>query len=151
MVSCSCSYQVFTSRYSDQGWGFTGNSSILVQVYDPAEQRICFSTEFIVTHRRREYVKHFEKDSELLEVTGTGFLLRLVMMTAPYSGWSSCVYSCSFDYEYDEHRAALPLRQAFIEALRDEKCGPWRRSRLMVIGQGRAGKTATVRSLLNKS
>lgn len=34
--------------------------------------------------------------------------------------------------------------------LRNEK-GPWQRSRLMIVGEGRAGKTATVRSLLGIS
>lgn len=40
-------------------------------------------------------------------------------------------------------------KKALEDALSSAK-GPWRRSKLMVIGQGRAGKTATVRSLLGQ-
>ena len=39
---------------------------------------------------------------------------------------------------------------AFFEALEGNETTHWRRSKLMVIGHGKAGKTATVRSLLRK-
>lgn len=37
-----------------------------------------------------------------------------------------------------------------LEALKSGEKAPWYRGKLMVIGEGRAGKTATVRSLLKK-
>lgn len=40
---------------------------------------------------------------------------------------------------------------AFAAALKSSEKAPWRRSKLMLIGEGMAGKTATVRSLLNES
>mmetsp|Transcript_11697 Transcript_11697/g.13522 ORF Transcript_11697/g.13522 Transcript_11697/m.13522 type:complete len:929 (-) Transcript_11697:915-3701(-) len=39
---------------------------------------------------------------------------------------------------------------AFTEAVNGGKMAPWGRAKLMVIGQGRVGKTATVRSLLGE-
>eukprot|EP00511_Aplanochytrium_stocchinoi_P000129 CAMPEP_0204823112 /NCGR_PEP_ID=MMETSP1346-20131115/1243_1 /ASSEMBLY_ACC=CAM_ASM_000771 /TAXON_ID=215587 /ORGANISM="Aplanochytrium stocchinoi, Strain GSBS06" /LENGTH=897 /DNA_ID=CAMNT_0051949647 /DNA_START=246 /DNA_END=2939 /DNA_ORIENTATION=+ len=41
------------------------------------------------------------------------------------------------------------LKDEFEKILTKGTKGPWRRSKLMVIGQGRAGKTALVRTLLN--
>ena len=40
-------------------------------------------------------------------------------------------------------------REAFYSTLESGATGAWRRSRLMVVGEGRVGKTATIRSLLN--
>ena len=57
---------------------------------------------------------------------------------------------CSFAYECDRNPDNIELRQAFIKALSEEQSGQWRRSKLMIIGQGRAGKSATVRSLLGQ-
>lgn len=58
---------------------------------------------------------------------------------------------CSFSYDCDRDPNSLELRRAFIKALTEDQNGPWRRSKLMVIGQGRAGKSATVRSLLGQT
>lgn len=41
-------------------------------------------------------------------------------------------------------------KKAFEKAVTEDQEGPWMRSKIMVVGQGRAGKTATVRSLLGK-
>jgi len=40
------------------------------------------------------------------------------------------------------------MREAFEKALREDHKVPWGRAKLMIIGQGAAGKTSTVRSLL---
>lgn len=55
-----------------------------------------------------------------------------------------------------EHRITAKVRentdfqrQAFYSTLESGATGAWHRSRLMVVGEGRAGKTATIRSLLN--
>ena len=42
-------------------------------------------------------------------------------------------------------------KNAFAAALKSSEKAAWRRSKLMLIGEGMAGKTATVRSLLNES
>eukprot|EP00511_Aplanochytrium_stocchinoi_P011990 CAMPEP_0204877390 /NCGR_PEP_ID=MMETSP1348-20121228/48163_1 /ASSEMBLY_ACC=CAM_ASM_000700 /TAXON_ID=215587 /ORGANISM="Aplanochytrium stocchinoi, Strain GSBS06" /LENGTH=834 /DNA_ID=CAMNT_0052034247 /DNA_START=194 /DNA_END=2698 /DNA_ORIENTATION=+ len=39
-------------------------------------------------------------------------------------------------------------KKAFIDALSSDNVAPWRRYKLMIIGEARAGKTSTVRSLL---
>lgn len=44
----------------------------------------------------------------------------------------------------------LNWREKFIKNLTKEETGKWNRSKLMFIGQGRAGKTSTVNRLLNK-
>jgi len=48
---------------------------------------------------------------------------------------------------------ALPLsvaQSAFKEAIKFGGAAPWSRSKLMMVGEGRAGKSSTVRSFLNK-
>ena len=41
-------------------------------------------------------------------------------------------------------------KQVYYESLQSNKKGPWHRSRLLVIGEGYAGKTATIRSVLSQ-
>lgn len=41
-------------------------------------------------------------------------------------------------------------KQVYSQSLQSETKGPWHRSRLMFIGQGMAGKTATIRSILSE-
>mmetsp|Transcript_17500 Transcript_17500/g.22287 ORF Transcript_17500/g.22287 Transcript_17500/m.22287 type:complete len:825 (-) Transcript_17500:108-2582(-) len=47
-------------------------------------------------------------------------------------------------------QAKKHYRAAFEYAIKYGEKGPWKRAKLMVIGQGRAGKSATVRSLLGE-
>lgn len=44
----------------------------------------------------------------------------------------------------------LEYRAAFAEAVKSGGSAPWMRSKLMMVGEGRAGKSSTVRSFLNK-
>lgn len=43
------------------------------------------------------------------------------------------------------------LKKAFEVAVANDEQGPWMRSKIMVVGQGRAGKTASVRSMLGET
>lgn len=47
-------------------------------------------------------------------------------------------------------RNKLAQKHAFYKALSSDEKQPWLRSKLMLIGEGKVGKTATVRSLLNR-
>ena len=61
----------------------------------------------------------------------------------------------SFDYLRDMIEGQLKLNRAFqqeqfLQQLDSDKRVSWQRCRLMMVGQGRAGKTATLRALTNK-
>lgn len=46
----------------------------------------------------------------------------------------------------------VAIKQAYYDLIKKkQKAQPWYRTKLMVVGQGRSGKSATIRSLLNRS
>uniref|UniRef100_A0A7S3PIY2 non-specific serine/threonine protein kinase n=1 Tax=Aplanochytrium stocchinoi TaxID=215587 RepID=A0A7S3PIY2_9STRA len=52
---------------------------------------------------------------------------------------------------YREAKTKPLFEKEFKDVLKYGDQGPWKRAKLMVVGEGRAGKTATVRSLIGRS
>lgn len=72
--------------FSDQGWGGTGDSKIVLEVHDPVHHDTHARSTFVVTHQLKTIKKVFQEDSELIQHTGTGLVLRLVMVSGADQG-----------------------------------------------------------------